>query len=459
MNERVDVGRDVEVDIAVVGAGPGGMAAAVAARSAGRSVVVLDEQPRPGGQIYRGIENATPALRGVLGTDYAAGAAPVDGLRASGAHYVPGAAVWQITRERELHYLQDGAARRLRAGRVILCMGAIERPMPMPGWTLPGVMTAGAAQILLKSSAVAPAGPVALAGCGPLLYLLAWQLRRAGMPVRAVIDTTDWRAYARALPLLPGALREWRLLAKGMRLLAALRGNGTAVYGGAQALAVEGDEAARAIRFIAGGRAHRVDASLILLHQGVVPNTHASMALRAAHRWDEAQLCWVPVTHETGELAGLPGVFVAGDGAGIIGAQACAVSGRIAGLAAAGNHAAPAEIAALLASLRRTRAARRYLDRLFRPLPSLRVPADDVIVCRCEEVTAGELRRLVRAGCEGPNQMKAFTRCGMGPCQGRQCAVTVSELIAAERGVPVEQVGHLRIRPPLKPITLGELAT
>ena len=447
-----------QVDIVIVGAGPAGMAAAIAASQGGRSVVLLDEQRAPGGQIYRAVENAPPALRALLGPDYAAGQSLVQALRASAVRHVQGASVWQVTRERTVHYLRDGASHTLQAGRVILCMGALERPMPIQGWTLPGVMTAGAAQILMKSGGTVPDQPVVLAGCGPLLYLLAWQLRRAGVAVRAIVDTAGWRAHLGAVPLFPAALKDWRTLFKGARLLAALRVSGIPVFSGATGLALEGADAASAIRFTVRGRSHRIEAGLFLLHQGVVPNTHATLALGVPHRWDASQLCWIPEQHETGELTGAPGIFVAGDAGGIVGAQACAISGRIAGLSAARAGTPAKELGGLLASLRRTRAARRFLERLYRPLPQLRVPADEVLVCRCEEVTAGELRRHVRSGCLGPNQLKSFTRCGMGPCQGRQCSLTATELIAAERGVSVEQVGYLRIRPPLKPITLGELA-
>jgi NADPH-dependent 2,4-dienoyl-CoA reductase/sulfur reductase-like enzyme len=449
-----------QVDVAIVGAGPAGMAAAVAARECGRSVMVLDEQGTAGGQIYRALTAAPAARVAVLGPDYAAGCSLFDAFRRSGARHETGAAVWQVTRERQVHYLKKGASRTLQAQQVILCPGAMERPFPIPGWTLPGVMGAGAAQVLLKSAGVVPQEPVVLAGCGPLLYLLAWQYLQAGVTIRALVQTTGFDDYRRAAPLLPEALRDWATMAKGMKLLARLWASDVPVFRNARELSVEGQEAASALHFTAGGRQHRIAASLVLLHQGVVPNAQMTWSLRAGHAWDESQLCWVPEADGAGALADLPGIFIAGDAGGIIGAQACAWSGRAAGLAAAeaAQPAQQAELARLVAAVADTRRARRFLERLYRPPEATRVPPDPVVVCRCEEVTAGELRRHVRNGCAGPNQLKAFTRCGMGPCQGRQCGLTVSELIAAERGVPVDAVGSYRIRPPLKPVTLGEMA-
>ncbi|WP_229635511.1 (2Fe-2S)-binding protein [Pseudomonas syringae] len=101
---------------------------------------------------------------------------------------------------------------------------------------------------------------------------------------------------------------------------------------------------------------------------------------------------------------------------------------------------------------------RPLLDALYQAKEENRIPADNVIVCRCEEVTAGDLRGFVALGCAGPNQAKSFGRCGMGPCQGRMCGLTVTEVIAKARGVSAAEVGHYRVRPPTKPITLGELA-
>ncbi|QEZ43598.1 FAD/NAD(P)-dependent oxidoreductase [Cupriavidus oxalaticus] len=454
---------DLDVDIAIVGAGPAGMAAAVAAAATGARVALLDEQEACGGQIYRSIQSAPPERLRILGPDYAAGRALADRFAASGAQHITGAAVWQVTREHTVHYLRNGSVASLQARQVILCTGAMERPFPIPGWTLPGVLTAGAAQILLKSADVVPAEPVVLAGCGPLLYLLGWQYVRAGVPIRAIVDTTDGADYQRALAHLGGALAGWRYLKKGLALMRALKRGGVPFYKGASALSIEGDDAVRALHFTSRGQAHRLATNAVLLHQGVVPNTQFSWALRAAHRWDDTQLCWQPVVDEWGTLD-VPGIFVAGDGRGIGGAVAAALQGELAGLAAAynvGKLGAPQRdrlAVPLRAALRSHLGIRPFLDALYRPKPANRVPADDVVVCRCEEVTAGDIRGFVALGCSGPNQAKSFGRCGMGPCQGRQCGLTVTEVIADARGVPPQEVGYYRIRPPIKPVTLGELA-
>ena len=196
----------------------------------------------------------------------------------------------------------------------------------------------------------------------------------------------------------------------------------------------------------------------------MIPNTQISLGLQLAHRWDEAQRCWHPVTDEWGRTS-LSNVSIAGDGAGIAGADAAVLTGRLAALDAAqalgrmemvdrDRRAAP-----IRAALVREHALRPFLDALYRPADSVLNPSDDgVIACRCEEVTVGQIRRAVRLGATGPNQAKAWLRVGMGPCQGRLCGPVVGPVIAAARGVPIAVVGTYRPRAPYKPMTLGSLA-
>ncbi|MBG7621717.1 FAD-dependent oxidoreductase [Herbaspirillum sp. AP02] len=450
-------------DVVVIGAGPAGMAAAVAARRHGASVVLLDEQAAAGGQIYRGVEQAPPGRMTLLGPDYAHGAALAQALAGCGARHITGASVWQVTTGRQVNYLVDGRVQAIKAGRIILCTGAMERPFPIPGWTLPGVMTAGAAQILLKGAGMAPSQPVVLAGCGPLLYLLGWQYLRAGVKIAAIVETTRGADYRRALRFAGAALAGWSYLKKGLSLMSALRHAGVPFYRNASELHVLGADKTSGLGFVSQGRLHRIETALVLLHQGVVPNTQLTWSLRAAHTWDEAQLCWHPVTDAWGELD-VEGIFVAGDGRGIGGATVAAMQGELAGLAVAAQLGKlPASqrdqlAVPLHADMRKHLGIRPLLDALYRPRPENRIPADDTIVCRCEEVSAGEIRAYVKLGCTGPNQVKSYGRCGMGPCQGRLCGLTVTEVIADARGVAPPEIGYYRIRPPIKPLTLGELA-
>ncbi len=447
-------------DLVVVGSGPAGMAAASEAVSLGLSVSVLDEQPDIGGQIYRRVEKAPRNLLGILGPDYSAGKRLADEFRNSGSNYIGGATVWNVTTEGVVDYVVDGHAAQVAGRYVLLASGAMERPFPIEGWTLPGVMGAGAGQIMLKGAGALPKDPVVMAGCGPLLYLLAWQYIRAGAQIAAVVDTTPRGAYLQALRHTAGALAGWRDLAKGLKLLSAIRRAGVRVYSAASRLKVEGSTRAEGLRFEVQGSTKTIPASLVLLHQGVVPNTQLSWSTGSNHTWDNDQLCWRPVTDDSGRI-GDTNLYIAGDSRGIVGANASAVQGRLAALSIAGNLGFSVQMRRkdrLKAELRKFTAIRPFLDTLYRPQDENRIPPDHVVVCRCEEVSAGQIRKYVQLGCLGPNQTKAFGRCGMGPCQGRLCGLTVTEIISEARAVEPSEVGYYRVRSPIKPILLGNFS-
>jgi octopine oxidase subunit A len=478
---------DVDADLCIVGAGPAGMAAAVTAARHGARVIVLDEQPEPGGQIYRAITSDRRDRAEILGPDYSAGRALAEAFRAADATRIGAATVWQITpiapamprlaslqdavqsesntdsTRLEIVYSKDGRARSLKARRLILATGALERPFPIPGWTLPGVMAAGAAQILLKQSGIAPTNSV-LAGSGPLLYLLATQLIRAGAPPLALVETNPNAGWWRALPHLPRALLAWRHLAKGRAMLTEIHRAGVPRYRGATKLAVIGTDAASGLIFNIAGQPHELACTTLLLHIGIVPNVQISRALRLTHAWHEAQHCWQPVTDAWGTTSH-PGIAIAGDGAGIDGAVHAQHQGHIAALEAlrALGHLTSSErdqrAAAHQSALLRERAIRPFLDRLFAPPKQALDPDNETVVCRCETVTAGDLRHFAGLGCLGPNQAKAHGRAGMGPCQGRTCGLLVSEILARANERTMDETGYLRLRMPTKPVSLAELAS
>jgi thioredoxin reductase/bacterioferritin-associated ferredoxin len=454
-----------DCDLAVIGAGPAGMSAAVAAAEFGLAVVAIDEQTVPGGQIYRNVL-ASP-VAATLGADYRHGAKLAAAFTAAdGISRRHDTTVSMITPEGEIVLRRgDGTITLLLAQAVIIATGATERAMPFPGWTLPGVMTAGSAQILLKAAAVVPTDGVVLAGSGPLLYLVAAQLLDLGVRPGAIVETTPAANYRTAARHWFGALRGASTLLKGFGLITRLKAARVPMFSGVSGLVAEAgsDGTLARLKFRSGGRERSLACPLLLVHQGVVPNTQISRALDLPHDWNDAQRCWRPRIGAWGDTA-LPGVFIAGDGGGIGGARAAEEQGRLAALAVACNlgcidaRERDRRAAAPRKTLARHLAVRPFLDALYRPADEAVVPSDETVVCRCEEVTAAEIRRGVAEGCLSPSQVKAFARPGMGPCQGRMCGLSIGEVIAAARGLPVAEVGHFRLRQPLKPMTLGELA-
>ena len=438
------------------------MAAAVAAKRLALDVLVVDEQPSPGGQIWRSVETAE--WDKILGPSYTEGREAAREFRSSGASYEPGTQLWQIERGFCALVTRGGTPQMLEASAVILATGAQERPVPFPGWTLPGVLTVGAAQILLKTAGQIPAGPVWIAGNGPLPLLFAGQLLEAGGEIAGFLDTTPPGAWRRSLPHLPRALRAAADLAKGLSWTATLRKH-TRIVRGVGNLEAIGTERIEAIRYrsVRGGE-RTVPACALLVHEGLVPNLHPALSLDCEIRWNCAQQCFVPALDDWGESS-VTDLFIAGDGAGIAGARAAQLRGTLAAIRVAaklqriGLESAEAAAAPVRRQLARELAIRPFLDAWFKPRQQIFEPADSTVICRCEEVTAGEIRASAALGCLGPNQVKAATRAGMGPCQGRQCGYTVTRILAEAQRRPPEAVGYLHVRPPLKPVTLGELAS
>ncbi|MEH6359742.1 MAG: NAD(P)/FAD-dependent oxidoreductase [Amylibacter sp.] len=450
-------------DLIVIGAGPAGLAAASQAASHGAQVMLLDEQSAPGGQIYRNILSASAQQDIILGSDYTDGRPLAADIDTKNIDYRPNATVWNVGTDGSVTFTQNGVAQQVYGRHILLANGALERPTPLPGWTLPGVMTAGAAQILLKTSGLVARDAV-LAGSGPLLYLIAAQMIAAGRPPKALIETQTSNQFRSAISHIGGAIYCWKQLLKGLKLIAIIRKAGVVRYKGASNIEILGAKRAQAISFTVKGRTRRIETDVVLLHQGVVPNTQITRSLRLKHRWDEKQRCFYPATDAFGQSSSKT-ISIAGDGAGILGAKVAEYSGRIAASNALVllDIISPAirdkETRILRRSCTKEAAIRPFLDALYAPPPEILSPKGKTIVCRCEEVTADDIRSYVALGCKGPNQTKAFGRSGMGPCQGRYCGATVTEILAAETGIHPERIGSYRIRAPLKPITLGELAS
>lgn len=456
-------------DVIIIGAGPAGMSAAEVIANAGFRVIVVDEQPAPGGQIWRGIERRK---------DDAEGVAAVGRFRSCDASYLPETRMWQ------LEPLESGQGWRVYlagAGRafwrecriLLLATGAYERPSPLPDWTLPGVLTVGGAQILLKTSLQIPDEPVWIAGAGPLPLLYMVQLLKNGGRIAGYLDTSPKGGLRRSLSLLWPALRaDWRGLLRGLGWQARLRFAGVRVWRGATDISAQADSNGGSLREVsfrdAAGRHRRARTSVLLLHRGLLPVTDASRAVGCAHDWVESQGCFAPKLDEWG-MTSRDDLFVTGDGAGIGGADAAVLRGRLTALGILLRLRGPEEMVASTdylhqADVIRTRLARllhrqHFIDALYPP-PGIDDVGDDVLVCRCEEVRAGTLRAAIAEFPDGgPDEIKIRTRCGMGACQGRQCGDALAGIFATARGKSMADVGIFRVRPPIRPLSFTELAT
>ncbi len=449
-------------DLIVVGAGPSGMNAAIIASQHGLSVLVVDRGHSEGGQIYRNIALAPEARLQLLGPDYAKGAALVSAFRHAGCDYLRQASVWFLDKTPLVGLSAGGVSRMICCRHVILATGAMERPVPIEGWTLPGVMTAGAAQILLKANGIVSEGRVVMAGSGPLLWLVASQYVKAGVPPALVVDTTPRKNLLRALPFLPGFLRSG-LAAKGAALIASVR-KASKIIHGARLRGIMENGSHRVLRYRKGGREVEVEFDHLFLHHGLTPDVNLPSLAGVRLEWNGERAAFEPQRDEWG-VTNIETISLAGDGAAIAGAESAWHDGAIAALEACrrmGRIDAAKRDELARVHRREQRAAaqgRRFLERLYRPESTIRRNEGNPVLCRCEEITAGQLRdALEHLPIEGPNQWKAFSRCGMGPCQGRQCGLAVSETIAGHLNMTMDSVGYYRLRPPVFPVSLAELA-
>jgi len=444
--------------VAIVGAGPAGLRAAEVLVAAGLRPVLVDEAPRVGGQVYR---QPHPALKRPLKAMYGAQAGAASALFARWlalqpqVDHRPDTLVWQVE-DRRLHLLSQGRPDTLAFDALVLATGATDRVMPFPGWTLPGVFTLGGAQVLLKSQAMLLGPRIVFAGSGPLLYLVASQYVKAGAQVAGVLDTAPADARRRALA---GLLARPRMAAVGASLLLKLRLAGVPVHRHVRLVAAEGDERVQALRWHDGTREHRLAVDAIAFGHGLRSETQLADLAGCAFAFDAVEQAWLPTSDGDGRSS-VRGVYLAGDGALLRGADAAELAGARAAQALLhdlrGTALPPAS--AELASHGRWRVAMAALSEP--PADWAAQAPDDLVVCRCEQVTAGELRTCAAAtGAREMNRLKAFSRIGMGRCQGRMCGASAARLLAQANGCELSTVGRLRAQPPVKPVPVSALAS
>ena len=449
-------------DVIVVGAGPAGLSSASAAAEQGVDVLLLDEQPGPGGQIYKNIEHQNEEVSNLLGDDYRHGLTLTERFRMSGAAYLPRSTVWKLGHDGRLFFSHDGQSRELMAKRIVIATGAMERPQPFKGWTLPGVTGAGAVDALFKGDGLIPSGPVTMVGSGPIMLLVAIHMKKLGVKVNHFFDTTPKNSIFTALPRLPGALKRTGYLLKGTGMLFETIRSVGSYHRNIQKFSVQGKDCAEQLSVVSGLKTTTVKADTILVHEGIIPRTEFSRQLRLPHSWDPTQRCWYPNVDKDGRTSS-QNIFMTGDGAFVHGAVASEKKGEITGLAIAedlgkGSKAITSRKAKLAKELAFELSPRPFIDAMY-PAPERMGDVDNsTTVCRCEEVKAGEIRDLIRIGQTTPEMIKALSRVGMGPCQGRMCSCSLSEIVAEETGQDITRVGTHNIRPPVRNIGLGELA-
>ena len=447
--------------IVIVGAGPAGVRAAETLVRAGLRPTVIDESVRDGGQIYR---RQAPGFTRSYGTLYGTEAANAAALHRSfealrgRIEYLPETLAWNVA-EGNVYAARGTRHMTLPYDALIVCSGATDRLMPVKGWNFAGTFTLGGAQTSLKAQACAVGRRVVFVGTGPLLYLVAAQYLKAGANVAAVLDTSPRLPKLASLPKLAVALP---VLLKGVGLLFALRRAGVVMQKAIEPVEIEGnaDAGVQAFHYRdARGRLQRIECDAVAIGYHLRPESQLADLAHCEFQFDAVTRQWLPKIDAEGRST-VRGVYLAGDGRRVLGANAAERSGELAALAALADLGLTTDterVARLRRELERDRRFARGMAETF-PWPAAfaaQVP-DESVVCRCEAITAGELRSACNGtGAREVNRAKAFTRVGMGRCQGRFCGDAAVEIIAAATNTPVEQVGRLRSQAPVKPLLIA----
>ena len=457
----------IQYDAVIIGAGPAGLACGTELAVRGLDVAVLDEQAGPGGQIYRNIGGTSPAQRKILGADYTEGLGLVDSFNSAPLDYLPRSRVWQAADNGDVFFSRDGASRKLSAPNLVLCTGAMERPVPFPGWTLPGVMTCGGMSNLYKDSGLVPNEPLLIAGSGPFVWLVAEHLLALDAPIAAILDTAPLAQVFPALKQAAGALKRLDFMMKGVKLIADVyltaRKKNVPIYRNVKEVRAEGKKKVERVSARSGSKQLSFQVSTLLVSEGIIPNTSLLRQVGCAHTWDQVQRFWHPTVCAEGQT-NLSAVYIAGDGGFVHGAKSAEYKGRITALHIAremrrlSKSEYEEQVAPVRAQLDRELAPRPFIDAMYAPRKNLFSLENDTVICRCEGVTAGRVRELVGEGLIDHNEIKAIIRCGMGPCQGRMCSSAVLELISEVSGLDPAKIRQHRLRPPIKPVSLQELA-
>jgi len=446
-------------ELLIIGAGPGGLSASVAARRAGAEVVVVDERAHAGGQFFKQL-----SVEDVAAADpqHREGAALIEKARALGVGLRGGVNIFGAFPGHEFLATSDGRLRRFAPKAAIIATGAYERGWQVPGWTLPGVMTTGAAQTLWRTARRVPGKRVLIAGNGPLNLQLAAELISGGAEVPAVVEAAprpslqNWRALLAMLAASPALVRD------GLRYHLTRRSGHARMIHGEVVAAIERAGDGLRVR-LAGGERFDVDA--LCLGYGFEPSNELLRMLGCAHDFD-AQRRQLVTRCDADGLTNLPGLYALGDCTGLGGARIALAQGTLAGLAAAQalGHGIAGELEILQrsaeADLSRHRKFQQALwDIYAAPAYAPELATPDTVICRCEEVSFGEVEAALSEGLQDLGAIKRRTRIGMGRCQGRYCAPVLDAMLAVRFDRPRNEFSGVAPRPPAKPVLIGDLVS
>ena len=459
-----------EQDLIVIGAGPAGISAAITASRHGLKVTLIDDSSIAGGQIYRATPKEWTRNASTPGDqDLDDGNVLRDLLSKSNVVHLTNHVVWAVAPGFEVRAVSDTKEIKLSAKQLIICSGVTERILPFPGWTTPGVIGLAASTNLLKSQPILPGENPVIAGSGPLLYAVADAIIVAGGKPAAIADLgslVDW------IVSLPKLLTAPALLFRGLLWRARIFKARIPVLHRHHVARVHGDDQVETIELMpinANGtpllkkKSIKFKSTSLIVGHGLIPSVEISRLLKAKHLYRAKRGGWIPEI-DAFQRTSISGLYVAGDCGGISGAKTAALSGTIAGLRASfdSDMISQKTFQDLYHLTERKKNKAERFGKQMGKLMSIRSGlleglTPDTIVCRCEDITYGQIMGAIKAGAADCNEVKAWTRAGMGPCQGRTCGETIAEILSRQVG-DRDKAGFFTARVPLRPCTIDALA-
>jgi NADPH-dependent 2,4-dienoyl-CoA reductase/sulfur reductase-like enzyme len=458
-------------DVVIIGAGPSGVGAAAVLAEYSLKVLLVDENNQIGGQIWRNpVYKPVGRLRGPQPPGRKMDLSAAVDTNKNNLQIITPACVLGVFPEKHLLLsTSQESVKEIRARRIIFATGAREKVRPFKGWTLPGVMTLGAAQILLKHYGVLASSKILIAGAGPLVYLLSSQILGSGGKVTTVLDRSSSVTMLNAMWVMAGQLPK---IGQGLLALGCLIKKRVPIKHRMQVVEVKGNNKLQEVvaakiapdGAIVQGSQKRYETQLLACGNGFIPNIELPQLAGCDLTYDADKGGWI-VKVDTSMETSLGGVFAAGEITGIAGGDKALIEGQLAALSILKQFGKLSSKkhrirqTALLIKRKRCERFGAFLNRQWAIHPREWAGIDDAtIICRCEDISMGTIRSWIQEGFTSAPDLKKATRCGMGNCQGRTCAPLIYDILAAYSVAGKQGPHPLSVRTPVKPIPLGDLA-
>jgi thioredoxin reductase len=449
--------------VVIIGAGSAGLFCARRLVHFGLPVWIIEDGDQPGGQYFKRRPDDVELQKNQVKTP------PIDRdesiLRIVShplVNYMPKTTVWGISEDRALAYAGNKWSGRIRAQAVIVAAGAYDRTIPFPGWTLPGILTAGGCLNLIKGQGLVPGRRVAVVGNGPLLLVAADALISAGAQVVIVAEAAK---TPRRFSIWRGLAHSPKLLARGLKYRMKIMGSGTPYLGGYMVDGAFGIDRVSEVSLAPIGtdgrpvsaHAHRFSVDTLVTSYGLAPSNEMTRLFECRHYFNPLRGGWIPERSETFETS-VSGVFAIGDCAGISGAEIAQLEGEVVACEIA--RRCPTLLPSVSFNNRQLRRLERFRDALsayYSTAVPLWAADNSTILCRCEEVSVGAILEAVHSCGQDLTAVKAKTRLSMGRCQGRNCLSAAADLLALQAGNSPAAFTWPRLRPPARLVPIANL--